>query len=57
MKKTGMPNGLAAVGFTVEDADRLVEGTLPQKRVTGLSPRPFTPEELKQLFIDALTYW
>ena len=43
MKKTGMPNGLAAVGFTAADVDMLVEGTLPQRRVIKLSPRPFYP--------------
>ena len=57
MKKTGMPNGLAAVGYTTDDVDKLVEGTLPQHRVTKLSPRPFTPEELKKLFLDSLTCW
>ena len=57
MKKTGMPNGLAAVGYTADDVDKLVEGTLPQHRVTKLSPRPFTPEELKKLFLDSLTCW
>jgi len=57
MKETGMPNGLTAVGFTVEDVDKLVEGTLPQQRVTKLSPRPFTPEDLKKLFLDSLTCW
>ena len=57
MQKTGMPNGLRDVGFTPDDADALVAGTLPQHRVTKLSPRPFTPEELKQLFLNAMTYW
>lgn len=57
MKKTGMPNGLAAVGYTEADADRLVEGTLPQKRVTDLSPRPFTAEDLKQMFLDSMVCW
>ena len=57
MKETGMPNGLSAVGFTAEDVDKLVEGTLPQQRVTRLSPRPFTPEDLKKIFLDSLTCW
>jgi hydroxyacid-oxoacid transhydrogenase len=57
MRKAGMPSGLTEVGFTEKDIDRLVEGTLPQKRVTGLSPRPFSPEDLKALFKDALRYW
>ncbi|MFC1941786.1 hydroxyacid-oxoacid transhydrogenase [Chloroflexota bacterium] len=57
MKKTGIPNGLKAVGYTADDVDKLVEGTLPQQRVTKLSPRPFTPDDLKQLFLDSLTAW
>lgn len=57
MKKTGMPNGLTSVGYTAEDVDKLVEGTLPQQRVTKLSPRPFTPDDLKKLFLDSLTCW
>lgn len=57
MQKTGVPNGLAGVGYTEADADRLVEGTLPQHRVINLSPRPFTPADLKQLFLDSLTCW
>jgi hydroxyacid-oxoacid transhydrogenase len=57
MKKTGMPNGLSAVGYSAKDVDRLVEGTLPQHRVTRLSPRPFTPEDLRRVFLDSLTLW
>ena len=36
-----MPNGLAGVGYTSGDIGALVAGTLPQHRVTKLSPRPF----------------
>jgi hydroxyacid-oxoacid transhydrogenase len=57
MKKTGVPNGLSAVGFTKNDLDKLVEGTLPQHRVTKLSPRPFTNDELRQLFLDSMKCW
>ena len=57
MRKVGMPNGLSAVGFGPADVDRLVEGTLPQHRVTKLSPRPAGPEDLKQLFLDSMTLW
>ncbi len=57
MKKARMPNGLAAVGYTEADLDRLVEGTLPQHRVTKLSPRPFTPADIRQLFRDSLRIW
>ncbi|MFC2063364.1 hydroxyacid-oxoacid transhydrogenase [Chloroflexota bacterium] len=57
MQETGMPNGLSAVGFTPEDVDKLVEGTIPQQRVLKLSPRSFTSTDLKQLFLDSLTCW
>ena len=57
MRKVGMPNGLSAVGYGPDDVDKLVEGTLPQHRVTKLSPRPVSPEDLKQLFLDSLTLW
>ena len=35
----------------------LVAGTLPQHRVTKLSPRPVDAEILRQLFLDSLTCW
>jgi hydroxyacid-oxoacid transhydrogenase len=57
MRRIGMPNGLKAVGFGPEDVDQLVAGTLPQHRVTKLSPRPADAEALKQLFLDSMTLW
>jgi len=57
MRQVGMPNGLAAVGYGPADVAQLVAGTLPQHRVTKLSPRPFTADELRQLFLDSLTLW
>ncbi len=57
MRKVGMPNGLSAVGYGPEDVDKLVAGTLPQQRVTKLSPRPARAEDLKQLFLDSLKLW
>jgi len=57
MRKVGIPNGLSAVGFRPQDVDKLVEGTLPQHRVTKLSPRPAGPEDLRRLFLDSMTLW
>jgi hydroxyacid-oxoacid transhydrogenase len=57
MRAVGMPNGLSAVGYGPHDVDRLVEGTLPQQRVTKLSPRPASAEDLKQLFLNSLEIW
>lgn len=57
MKKAGMPNGLRAVGYAPDDADALVEGVLPQHRVTKLSPRSATAADFKQLFLDSMIIW
>ena len=57
MRITAMPSGLAEVGFTAADIGRLVKGTLPQQRVTSLSPRPFEPNDLERLFDASMRYW
>ena len=57
MEKLDAPNGLSAVGFTTEDIPALVAGTLPQHRVTKLSPRPADAEELARLFEESMTLW
>ena len=51
------PNGLKAIGYSSSDIPALVEGTLPQHRVTKLSPRPAGPDELARLFEDAMVAW
>ena len=57
MRRTGMPNGLAAVGYGEADIAGLVQGTLPQHRVTRLCPRPFSAEDLAGVFRASLRLW
>jgi hydroxyacid-oxoacid transhydrogenase len=57
MQRLETPNGLRAIGYSSSDIPALVEGTLPQHRVTKLSPRPAGPEELAALFEDAMVAW
>ncbi len=57
MRRLDVPNGLQALGYTTEDIPALVEGTLPQHRVTKLSPREAGAEDLSALFEDAMRYW
>jgi hydroxyacid-oxoacid transhydrogenase len=57
MQQLEAPNGLRAIGYTTADIPALVEGTLPQHRVTKLSPRPAGPEELARLFEEAMVAW
>ena len=51
------PDGLKAVGYGPEDVDKIAAATLPQHRVTKLSPRPAGAEDLKQLFLDSMVLW
>ncbi len=57
MRQVDMPNGLEAVGFGPADVDALVAGAVPQHRVTKLSPRPASEDDLRALFLDAMRYW
>jgi hydroxyacid-oxoacid transhydrogenase len=57
MERLGVPNGLKALGYSSSDIPALVEGTLPQHRVTKLSPRPASADDLARLFEDAMTAW
>ena len=52
-----IPNGLSAIGYSEKDIDALVQGTLPQHRVTKISPRPVDAESLASLFRDSMTLW
>jgi hydroxyacid-oxoacid transhydrogenase len=57
MQQTGIPNGLSALGYQLSDIPQLVEGTLPQHRVTKLSPRFANAEALTGLFQDSMICW
>ena len=57
MQKLKVPNGLRAVGYSNDDIPALVKGTIPQHRVTKLSPRSASEEDLARLFEDAMQYW
>ena len=57
MQRLKAPNGLRAIGYSSSDIPTLVEGTLPQHRVTKLSPRPAAADDLARLFEDAMTAW
>jgi hydroxyacid-oxoacid transhydrogenase len=50
----GLPNSLRALGYTSDHIPALVQGTLPQHRVTKLCPRPFTEDDLAKMFETAM---
>jgi hydroxyacid-oxoacid transhydrogenase len=57
MQRLQVPNGLAALGYSTSDIPALVAGTLPQHRVTKLSPRPAEAEDLAALFEASMVAW
>jgi hydroxyacid-oxoacid transhydrogenase len=57
MRDLRVPNGLRELGYQSSDIPALVEGTLPQHRVTKLSPRAAGPEELAKLFEESMVVW
>jgi hydroxyacid-oxoacid transhydrogenase len=57
MKRLDLPNGLGDIGYSKDDIPALVEGTLPQHRVTKISPRPAEADDFARMFADAMSYW
>jgi len=57
MRDLRVPNGLRELGYQSADIPALVEGTLPQHRVTKLSPRPAGPDDLGRIFEEAMVIW
>ncbi|MDB5385222.1 MAG: mdh 2 [Planctomycetaceae bacterium] len=57
MQLLHMPRGLKAVGYSEADIPNMILGTLPQSRITKLSPRPAGEAELGELFRDSMQLW
>jgi hydroxyacid-oxoacid transhydrogenase len=57
MRLLDVPNGLSAVGYKTEDIPELVQGTLPQHRVTKLAPKAADESDLTSLFEASMTIW
>lgn len=57
MQELKLPNGLREIGYSSSDIPTLVEGTLPQHRVTKLCPRPAQPDDLSKMFEEAMVAW
>ena len=54
LQRFGMPQRLSQLGYRDNDIPALVAGTLPQERLTKLSPRPVGAEEIEQLLRETL---
>ncbi|HEV2491945.1 MAG TPA: hydroxyacid-oxoacid transhydrogenase [Terriglobia bacterium] len=57
MRDLRVPSGLRELGYQSEDIPALVEGTLPQHRVTKLSPRPAEPDDLSRILEESMLIW
>lgn len=54
MQLVRVPNGLKAIGYTVEHIPGLVEGTLPQERIVRICPRAVAPDDLAEMFEESM---
>ncbi|HEU0119850.1 MAG TPA: hydroxyacid-oxoacid transhydrogenase [Bryobacteraceae bacterium] len=54
MERLRVPRGLRELGYAAADIPALVAGTLPQHRVTKLSPRPAAETDLERLFEETM---
>ena len=57
MRATRMPSGLAALGYSLEDAGALAAGAFPQRRLLNNSPREIALEQLEDIYRSAMAYW
>ncbi len=57
MRDTGIPNGMAALGYGDEDVSALIDGTLKQQRLLVNCPRSVGAEELQQIIHNSFEYW
>jgi hydroxyacid-oxoacid transhydrogenase len=57
MRDTGIPNGLAGVGYSESDIPALTRGAAVQQRLLANAPCDTSEVELAALFRGALSYW
>jgi alcohol dehydrogenase class IV len=57
MRDTGMPNGIADLGYGDTDIAALAEGAYAQQRILANSPVPVGEDDLQNLYRAASSYW
>jgi len=57
MRETGLPSGIAALGYGEADVPALAEGAFAQQRPLVMAPRSVSTKDLEGLYRDALRYW
>jgi alcohol dehydrogenase class IV len=57
MRETGLPSGIAALGYKDTDVPALAEGAFAQQRPLVMAPRSVSKQDLEALYRDAMRYW
>ncbi|XP_018668251.2 hydroxyacid-oxoacid transhydrogenase, mitochondrial isoform X2 [Ciona intestinalis] len=57
MSELQIPNGISELGYSSADIPALVAGTLPQERVTKLSPRTVDKDSIAHMLEESLTIY
>jgi hydroxyacid-oxoacid transhydrogenase len=57
LRKVGLPNGLAAVGYGEGDVDELVTGAMQQQRLLATAPLDVREEDLAGILRRSMTLW
>ena len=57
MNRLEIPDGLSALNFTTDDIPQLVEKTMPQERLTKLSPKTVNPSLLESIILKSMTVY
>lgn len=57
MRDTGIPGGLAALGYNDSDVNPLIDGTLKQQRLLVNCPRDVGADEVRHVINGSFEYW
>jgi alcohol dehydrogenase class IV len=57
MQQTGIPNGISAVGYSLDDVEALTAGTIVQKRLLAQAPIAVDHNVVARLFRGGMSYW
>lgn len=57
MRDVGIPPGIGAVGFTANDVDGLVEGTMKQQRLLATAPREVREDDVATILVQSMELW
>lgn len=57
MRATGLPSGIAALGYSEADVPALAQGAYAQQRPLVMAPRSVSKQDLEAIYRSALRYW